>query len=81
MSPKVAGDCHFITGFISCKLQQPAGFVASPLPPALRTPMPETAVNEDGQALMTKNEVWATWNGLVAAPADDPSGAKDGRQL
>jgi hypothetical protein len=45
------------------------------------TAMPETAVNEHGNALAAKDEVWAAGNVLVSAPASDAGGAENGRQL
>jgi len=43
--------------------------------------VPETAVNEDSQALTAENEVGAAGERLVAAPAGDASVAQDGNQL
>ena len=47
----------------------------------LRATVPETAVNEDSDALVLKDEVGATGQRLVSPPAGDARGTQDGRQF
>jgi hypothetical protein len=43
--------------------------------------MPEAAVNKDSQALAAENEIGVAGDRLVATPAGDVGGAKNGGQL
>ena len=58
------------------ELRRPIIDVGAWIPVALRTPVPKTSVNENGNALLWENKVRSTWKWGVAAPAFDPMFSK-----
>jgi hypothetical protein len=66
---------------VAAELGEPVCTIAARLAAVLWATVPETAVNEDGKALAPKDEIGTAWQRLMAAPAGDAGGTKDGREL
>jgi hypothetical protein len=75
-----AFDCGVALS-VAAKFGEPVCTVAARLSAVLWATVPETAVNEDGEALAPKDEIGVASHGLVPAPAGDAGGAQDRSEL
>ena len=74
-------DNKAVAGDVAGNFTPPVRPVGSRDPGMLWAAVPEAAVNEDGQALSAKDEIGVAGKRLVATPAGNAGGAKDGSQL
>jgi len=69
-----------VTLAVSEKLWNPVRLIRAGFTTVFRAAVPEAAIDEDGEALAPEGEIWAAWQGLVAAPTREAGGAENGSE-